>query len=247
MILLVEDDAVARHIMTALLRRVRQPHVVAHDGAEALDHVARLPVDLIIADLLLPDMHGFDLVEQILVRPHLQDIPVMYCTTQADAKTVERALSMGAVDFVKKPINVDAFAGRVLRALKRAPTRWEPWRETIKRLRVDARTYHPLLAIARDDVAELVELLARLKEGAGPIDDAGREALAGSVVRVRGAAMNVGAVRVVQQIDFLWTGRASREDVCDLYAALVIELRTFDQALQSRASRIFSGPAEPAG
>src|SRR5215218_109144 len=122
--------------MTALLKRVRHPHVVAHNGAEALEHVARQPIDLIIADLMLPDMHGLDLIEQILVRPHLQDIPVMFCTANADPKT-----------------------------LKRAPARWESWREMIKRLRVDSRTFHPLLMLARDHLAELVQMLGRVKEG----------------------------------------------------------------------------------
>jgi CheY-like chemotaxis protein len=120
-ILLIEDDLVTCHIMTALLKRLRHPHVVAHNGADALEQVGRQPTDLIIADLLLPDMHGLDLIEQLMIKPYLQDIPVMFCSAAGDAKTVERALALGCVDFVKKPINVDLFAARIDRALKRAP------------------------------------------------------------------------------------------------------------------------------
>ncbi len=243
MILLIEDDLVTCHIMTALLKRLRHPHVVAHDGAEALEQVARQPIDLIIADLLLPDMHGLELIEQILVKPHLQDIPVMFCTANADAKTVERALAVGAVDFVKKPINVDAFATRIERALKRAPARWESWREMIKRLRVDSRTFHPLLMLARDHLAELVQTLGRIAGGKTTVEEMGREELSARVLRVRGAALNVGAIRTVQLIDFLWSGRATPEDVADLHAALVIELSAFEQALQSRSSQFFSAAA----
>ena len=236
MILLVEDDLVTCHIMTALLRRLRYPHVVAHDAAEALEHVARQPIDLIIADLMLPDMNGLDLIEQILVRPHLQDIPVMFCTANADPKTVERALALGAVDFVKKPIVVDAFAARIDRALKRAPARWESRRAVIRRLRVDSRAFGPLLGLARDALAELVATLAELRDGLACVDAAGARALTARVVGVRSAALNVGAVRAVQLIDFLWTGAASEADVRDLHAALVIELGVIDQALQRRAS-----------
>lgn len=243
MILLIEDDLVTCHIMTALLKRMRHPHVVAHDGAEALDLVARNPIDLIIADLLLPDVHGLDLIEQILVKPHLQDIPVMFCTAHAEPKTVERALAVGAVDFVKKPINVDAFAGRIERALKRAPARWESWREMIKRLRVDSRTFHPLLTLARDHLLELVTVLGRIRDGKASIEDVGREELGARVLRVRGAALNVGAVRTVQLIDFLWSGRGTPEDVGDLHAALVVELSAFEMALQSRSSQFFSTAA----
>ncbi len=243
MILLIEDDLVTCHIMTALLKRLRHAHVVAHDGADALEQVARQPVDLIIADLMLPDMHGLELVEQILVRPHLQDIPVMFCTANADAKTVERALALGAVDFVKKPIVVDAFATRIERALKRAPARWESWREMIKRLRVDSRTFQPLLVLARDHLSELVQTLGRVRDGRASVGDVGLSELSAQVLRVRGAALNVGAVRTVQLVDFLWSGRATAEDVADLHAALVIELAAFEQALQSRSSQFFAAAA----
>jgi putative two-component system response regulator len=246
-ILLIEDDLVTCHIMTALLKRLRHPHVVAHDGAQAMEHVSRQPIDLIIADLMLPDVHGLDLIEQILVKPHLQDIPVMFCTANADSKTVERALALGAVDFVKKPINVDAFAGRVDRALKRAPARWESWREMIKRLRVDSRTFQPLLTLARDHVSELVQTLTKIKDGRTSIDEIGKEELGARVLRVRGAALNVGAIRTVQLIDFLWSGRCTPEDVADLHAALVIELSAFELATQSRSSQFFAAAAGAGG
>jgi CheY-like chemotaxis protein len=240
MILLIEDDLVTCHIMTALLKRLRHPHVVAHNGADALELVGRQPTDLIICDLMLPDVPGLELVERILVRPHLQDIPVMFCTANAESKTVERALALGCVDFVKKPIVVDAFAQRIERALKRAPARWESWREMIKRLRVDSRTFQPLLALARDHLAELVFLLGRLQEGRTTVDEVGRDELSARVLQVRGAALNVGAIRTVQLVDFLWSGRMSPEDIADLHAALVIELAAFDQALQSRGSSFFA-------
>jgi putative two-component system response regulator len=247
MILLIEDDLVTCHIMTALLKRLRHPHVVAHTGAEALEQVGRQPLDLLIADLMLPDMGGLELIEQILVRPHLQDIPVMFCTANADPKVVERALALGAVDFVKKPINVDVFAQRIDRALKRAPARWESWREMIKRLRVDSRTFQPLLALAREHLAELVQKLSRLREGRSTIEEMGVEDLGACVLRVRGAALNVGAIRTVQLVDFLWSGRATPEDVADLHDALVIELAAFEQALQSRSSQFFSAAAAGGG
>ena len=240
MILLIEDDLVTCHIMTALLKRLRHAHVVAHSGAEALEQVTRQPVDLIIADLLLPDMHGLDLIEQLMVKPYLQDIPVMFCSAACDAKTVERALALGCVDFVRKPISVDLFAARIDRALRRAPARWENWRDMIKRLRVDSRTFQPLLSLARDGVADLVHQLGRLKDGRATVDELGRDELSARVLRVRGAALNVGAVRTVQLVYFLWSGRATDEDVADLHAALTIELSAFDQALQSRSVQAFA-------
>lgn len=235
MILLIEDDLVTCHILTALLKRLRRPHLVAHDGATALEYLGRQPVDLIITAVMLPDGSGLDLVEGIVLKSYMQDVPVMFCTATADAKTVERALGLGAVDFVRKPINVDAFAGRIERALKRAPARWENWRDMAKRLRVDSRTFHPLLTLARDHLAELLTALARAKD-AGEASSDDHANLSAKVLRMRGAALNVGAVRTVQLVDVLWAGRATQEAVGDLYAALTIELAAFDQALQSRSA-----------
>jgi hypothetical protein len=75
----------------------------------------------------------------------------------------------------------------------------------------------------------------------------GRDELSANVLRVRGAALNVGATRTVQLIDFLWSGRVTPEDVADLHAALVIEVAAFDQALQSRSSQMFAAASTGGG
>jgi DNA-binding response OmpR family regulator len=234
-ILVIEDDLITTHILTALLKRLRMDHVVAHTGAEALKLAADLPVDLIISDLMLPDMHGLDLIEQMIIKPWLQDIPVMFCTAEAHLKTVERALGMGAVDFVRKPINVDQMQARIERALQRAPKRWESWREMIKRLRVDGRSFYPLLQMARDELTKLLGVLDRWEPATGDLDQLNQ-----SVQRLHGAAMNVGAVRCVQMIDFLWSGTGGVQDASDLRSALTIELRGFERAIANRSSGLAS-------
>ena len=90
----------------------------------------------------------------------------MFCTANADAKTVERALALGAVDFVKKPINVDAFAGRIDRALKRAPARWESLARDDQA--AARRQPHVPSAAHRSPAttsAELVQSLGRVRDG----------------------------------------------------------------------------------
>jgi CheY-like chemotaxis protein len=234
MILLIEDDLVTCQIMGALLKRMRLPYQVAHSGAEAWEVVRRHPIDLLLLDLGLPDGDGIDLVEQMLLRPHLQDIPTVVCTANASRGTVERALGIGVVDFVKKPINVDSFAQRLQRALKRAPVRWEPWPQVIRRLRVDTRTFMPLLMLARDELASLVGALQPLVTAGTAPDETTTQQLLARVARVRSAALNVGAVRAVQLIDFLWTDRPRPEDLHDLHEALVIELGAIEHAIHTR-------------
>jgi CheY-like chemotaxis protein len=236
MILLVQDDLVTCHIMTALLTRRRLAHVVARTAAEALAHLAGTPIDLIVTDVTLPDAHGLDLVEDILARPHLRDIPVMVCTADASARTVERALALGVVDFVKQPLDVDALADRVDRALRRAPLRWEPWREVVRRLRVDSHAYYRLVALARDALGDVVRTLADIVEGRATLTELRAAALAASLVRVRGAALNVGAIRTVQLLDLFWSGPVTARVVADLHDALALEYAVVGRALQHRSA-----------
>jgi hypothetical protein len=89
-----------------------------------------------------------------------------------------------------------------------------------------------MLAIAHQVLHELDDALAQGQ--VGPVD----VALLNSVVtRARGAALNVGAIRTVQQIDKLWKGEGAAEDIENLRAAMVIELAAFEDAIRSRAAQ----------
>jgi DNA-binding response OmpR family regulator len=238
MIQIIEDDLVTCHIISALLKRMRYAYCEAHTGAEALQQLRTQPIDMVIADMMLPDMNGLDLLKEKYSLPYLRDIPVLCCTAQADIETVEMAMGYGAIDFVKKPIAIQPFAGRINRAMERSPVRWESWREMSKRLRFYSRTIQPMLAIAHQVLHELDDALAQAQ--VGTVDVANLNSV---VTRARGAALNVGAVRTVQQIDKIWKGEGAAEDVEHLRAAMVIELTAFEEAIKSRAG---AGPGDAA-
>jgi DNA-binding response OmpR family regulator len=240
MILIIEDDLVTCHIFSALLKRMRYAYCEAHTGAEALHQLRTQPIDMVIADMMLPDMNGLDLLKEKHSLPYLRDIPVLCCTAQADIETVEAALGFGAIDFVKKPIAVESFAGRVNRAMERSPIRWESWRELSKRLGFHSRTIQPMLAIAHQVLHELDDALAQAQVGPLNVPQ-----LNSVVTRARGAALNVGAIRTVQQIDKLWKGEGAAEDVENLRAAMVIELAAFEDAIRSRSVQTEQVPVSP--
>ncbi len=227
MIQIIEDDLVTCHIIAALLERLRYPYCEAHTGAEAMHQLRTRPIDMVIADMLLPDANGLDLLAEKYGMPHLRDIPVVCCTAQADIETVEAAVGYGAIDFVKKPIAIQPFAGRINRAMERAPVRWESWREMSKRLRFYSRTIQPMLSIALQVLRETDDALARAQRGVPNLSD-----LNGVISRARGAAINVGAIRTVQQIDKLWKGEGEPDEIAYLRGALVIEIASFEEAIQ---------------
>jgi DNA-binding response OmpR family regulator len=231
MIQIIEDDPVTCHILSTLLQRLRYSYCEAHTGEEAMEQLRTCPIDLVIADMGLPDTNGLQLLAEKHALPYLRDIPVLCCTAQADIETVEAALGFGAIDFVKKPIMVQPFAARVNRAMERAPVRWESWREMNKRLRFSGRSIQPMLAIAQQVLRELDSALADAQG-----TDANPTELNALVARARGAAANVGALRTVQQIDRLWQGQCTPQEIEYLRAALVIEQAAFEEAIATRAA-----------
>lgn len=239
MIQIIEDDLVTCHMIAALLERLRYPYCEAHTGAEAMHQLRTQPIDMMIVDLMLPDANGLDLLAEKSRMPHLSDIPVVCCTSQADIETVEKAVGYGAIDFVKKPIVIQSFAGRVNRAMERAPVRWESWRDMSKRLRFYSRTIQPMLPIAMQVLREMDDALAEAEKGASNLAD-----LNGLVLRARGAAVNVGALRTVHQIDKLWKGEGAPDDISYMRAALVIEIASFENAIQSRDLHQVDGSSE---
>lgn len=238
MIQIIEDDLVTCHIISALLQRLRYPHCEAHTGAEAMQQLKTRPIDMVIADMMLPDANGLDLLAEKHSMPHVRDIPVLCCTAQADIETVELAVGYGAIDFVKKPIAIQSFASRINRAMERAPVRWESWREMSKRLRFYSRTIQPMLSIALQVLREMDDALAAAQGGTPNLGD-----LNGLITRARGAAINVGAIRTVQQIDKLWKGEGAPDEIAYMRAALVIEIAAFEEAIQARAAQS-EGPTD---
>lgn len=232
MIQIIEDDLVTCQIISAVLKRMRYAYCEAHTGAEAMEQLRTKPIDMVIADMMLPDANGLDILAEKHGMPHLRDIPVLCCTAQADIQTVEAALGYGAVDFVRKPIAIQSFVGRVNRVMERAPVRWESWREMNKRLRFCNRTIQPMLTIALQVLRELDEFLARAQTGTVDIAD-----LNALIARARGAAVNVGATRTVQQIDRLWKGEGAPDELAYVRAALVIEMAAFEETIQTRAAQ----------
>jgi CheY-like chemotaxis protein len=240
MIQIIEDDLVTSHMISALLARLRYKCCEAGTGAEAMEQLRTRPIDVVIADMMLPDTNGLDLLAKKHAMPHLRDIPVVCCTAQADIETVETALGLGAIDFVKKPLSIQSFAVRINRAMALAPVRWESWRDMSKRLRFYGRTIQPMLLIGQQVLRELDDALAAAQAGTPNIAE-----LNGMVARARGAALNVGAIRTVQQIDRLWKAAGAADEIAYLRAALIIELAAFDDAIIARTPQSGSGPLSP--
>jgi diguanylate cyclase (GGDEF)-like protein len=113
MILVADDDLVMRCTMRAVLEEAGYDVLEAADGTEALTLACAHTPDLLILDLIMPGMDGFELCERIRATPSLVETPILVLTGLDDSSAIHRAFETGASDFVTKPLSPALLSHRV--------------------------------------------------------------------------------------------------------------------------------------
>lgn len=117
-ILVVEDDETLRQLFCTVLSKNGFAYYVASDGIKALDILERQYIDLMISDIMMPNMDGYSLVEN--VRKIGYNLPVLMITAKDSFEDMESGFSAGTDDYMVKPINVNEMILRVNALLRRA-------------------------------------------------------------------------------------------------------------------------------
>jgi CheY-like chemotaxis protein len=89
--------------------------VTAMDGVEALERMPAEKFDLIITDLNMPDMDGFEFIRTLRETPEYRDIPIIVLSSYTDLKNKDLALEIGALAFLEKPLSAEAIQREVFR------------------------------------------------------------------------------------------------------------------------------------
>jgi type IV pilus assembly protein PilB len=118
-VLLVEDEEQLRRVMKDLLEREGYTVAEARDGVQALDQVDRFAPDVIILDLNLPGIDGYNVLTQLRSRPATRAIPVVVLTAKGDEDNEVRVFELGADDFITKPFRAKALSARLEAVLGR--------------------------------------------------------------------------------------------------------------------------------
>lgn len=140
---LVVDDALAnRKVLTAILRKAEIGYEEAKDGFEAIAAFARKKPDLVLLDVMMPGMDGFEVCRKLKADPASADVPVIFLSALSDAPDRVRGLEAGAEDYVGKPFSPGEVLARV-----RTHLRLREMAESLRRLN-----------------RELLEWQARLRE-----------------------------------------------------------------------------------
>ena len=104
-ILFVDDDPIMREFAVVHLSTDMAQVVLAGDGIEALDAVAACTPDIILLDVEMPRMDGFEVLTRLRGDPATRDLPVIVVTGREDVAAIDRAFEAGATSFLVKPIN----------------------------------------------------------------------------------------------------------------------------------------------
>jgi CheY-like chemotaxis protein len=104
-ILVVDDNQQNLELIVAYLDALNCEVTTAVDGAEALDKARQSPPDLILLDVMMPRMSGFECCRKLKADPNTRDIPVIMVTALNELGDIERGVESGTDDFITKPVN----------------------------------------------------------------------------------------------------------------------------------------------
>lgn len=112
-ILIIDDLEENLQLLGQLLSADGYSLTFAMNAETAMTRAKAAPPDLVLLDIYLPDISGFELMERLRAEPALMGIPVIFLTSANDPETINRAFASGGVDFVSKPFDHDELLARV--------------------------------------------------------------------------------------------------------------------------------------
>ena len=112
-ILVVDDDAINRMLLTRNLEREGHCVATAEDGVRALEALGAEPFDIVLLDVLMPELDGYDTLAQIERDEKLRHVPVIMVSALEDIESVVRCIEMGAADYLPKPFDPVLLRARI--------------------------------------------------------------------------------------------------------------------------------------
>ena len=162
-ILVVDDNAPNREMLGRRLAREGHEVLLAAGGREALDLVRQQHIDLVLLDVMMPDMDGYEVLRQLKADQAWRDIPVLMISAVDEIESVVRCIELGAEDYLPKPFDPILLRARIGACLEKKHLR----DREAEHLRQLAEWNHKLEQRVAEQVA-LVDRLGRLKRFFSP-------------------------------------------------------------------------------
>jgi DNA-binding response OmpR family regulator len=118
-VLVIDDDAPIRLLCRVNLEAEKMEVIEAVDGASGLARAKEERPDVVLLDVMLPQMDGWQVAERLLEEPDTADIPIVFLTARAELGDRARGLEIGGIDYLTKPFNPVELAGQIRNLLER--------------------------------------------------------------------------------------------------------------------------------
>ena len=118
-ILVVDDESAIVNLVSQLLRRDGHEVFTASDGDAGLAAIYELRPDLVVLDLMLPKMDGWEICRRVKADPEVRATPILMLTARRDERDLVEGLNLGADDYVRKPFSTAEMSARVAAILRR--------------------------------------------------------------------------------------------------------------------------------
>ena len=111
--ILLVDDVLTNLKCESLILKDTYKVTTARSGREALECLKNVVPDLVLLDIIMKDMDGYEVMEHIKKNPETSQIPVILLTADTERENEEQALAMGAVDFIRKPVDPQVLLDKI--------------------------------------------------------------------------------------------------------------------------------------
>src|SRR6266536_3429756 len=118
-LLVVDDNSVNRIMLSRYISKLGYQATLAENGRQALDKLGNEPFDLVLLDVQMPEMDGYQVLEHLKADPGLRDIPVIMISAVEELESVVKCIELGAQDYLPKPFNPVLLRARLTACLGR--------------------------------------------------------------------------------------------------------------------------------
>jgi CheY-like chemotaxis protein len=165
-ILIVEDNPINAKVIEVNLKSKGYQTILAQSAKMALELLATTPqIQLIIADIMMPEMDGLELLTEIKRHPEWKDIPVIMCSALADMETVKKAVEAGCKHYLIKPVKKEHLLAKVRDTLEHEKPVLKNKNEIKSQLGIDDETYQEIAQTFASMISNKIALLEKRIKG----------------------------------------------------------------------------------
>ncbi len=150
-ILLVDDNPINIRVAAKILRENNYNISFSQSGPEAIEKAGTIDFDLILLDIMMPDMDGYEVCRILKENPKTNKVPIIFLTARTEAENVVRAFELGGADYVTKPFNGKELLSRVETHIRLKRSR-EELEKTNQKLRESNNTKDQMFSIISHDL-----------------------------------------------------------------------------------------------